>query len=129
MRNRQRLCGLARFAYRAWNCRVGPKERDSCPNRPQTATKFGDFPALLQCTKRSAQSTLGNPSRRPFGQIRQYDLSRCLAPKYPNSLSQNTKGCAFQFRIADQPGQNPTRVSQKSSSGLFLMTSSRTLCQ
>jgi hypothetical protein len=41
MRNRQCLCSLARFAYRAWNCLRCPKERDSCPNRPQTATNFG----------------------------------------------------------------------------------------
>ena len=40
MRTRQCLYGFARFAYRAWNCRGCPKERDSCPNRPQTATKF-----------------------------------------------------------------------------------------
>ncbi len=41
MRNRQCLCGFARFAYRAWNCLRCPKERDSCPNRPQTAPNFG----------------------------------------------------------------------------------------
>ena len=37
MHNRQCLCRVARFAYRAWNCTGCPKERDSCPNRPQTS--------------------------------------------------------------------------------------------
>jgi hypothetical protein len=37
MRNRQCLCGSARFAYLAWNSLYCLKERDSCPNRPQTS--------------------------------------------------------------------------------------------
>src|SRR5258708_29751346 len=41
MRNRQCLCGFARFAYRAWSCELGPKERDSCPNRPQPPPNLG----------------------------------------------------------------------------------------
>jgi hypothetical protein len=39
MRNRQCLCGFAQIAYRAWSCLCCLKERDSCPNRPQTAYK------------------------------------------------------------------------------------------
>jgi hypothetical protein len=41
MRNRQCLCRVARFAYFAWNCRIVPKERDSCPNRPKPLPNFG----------------------------------------------------------------------------------------
>ena len=48
MRNRQYSYGVARFAYRAWNCLCCPKERDSCPNRPQTASKFRRFRAVLR---------------------------------------------------------------------------------
>src|ERR1700691_5652329 len=70
MRNRQCLCGFARFAYRAWNCLGCPKERDSCPNRPQTATKSRFFPALVPCAKPLAQTALGDPDCRQPGQNR-----------------------------------------------------------
>ena len=92
MRNRQCLYSFARFAYRAWNCLCCPKERDSCPDRPQTASKFGHFHALLRFAKQSAQRTPGDPDCRQPGQNRQQDLSRALAQKYPNSFSENTKG-------------------------------------
>src|SRR5580704_9030001 len=71
MRNRQYSCGVARFAYRAWNCLCCPKERDSCPNRPQTATKFEPFPALLRCAKRPAQNAPRDPDCCQPGRNRQ----------------------------------------------------------
>jgi hypothetical protein len=44
MLNNQCLCGFARFAYPAWHCPIRPKERDSCPNRPQKPSpNFGAF--------------------------------------------------------------------------------------
>jgi len=91
MRNRQLLCGFARFAYRAWNCLCCPKERDSCPNRPQTATKFRLLPAPVPCENPLAQTAPGDPDCSQPGQERQQDLSRDSAQKYPNSFSQNTK--------------------------------------
>src|ERR1700733_8389344 len=61
MRNNQCLCGLARFAYRAPVAPDCPKERDSCPNRPQTASKFRHFHALLRFPKQPAQRAPGDP--------------------------------------------------------------------
>src|SRR5580698_5029456 len=89
--NRQCLCCFARFAHRAWNCPDCPKERDSCPNRPQTATKFGLFPALLRCATRPAQNAPGDPDCSQPGQNHHRNVSRRFAQKYPNSFSQNTK--------------------------------------
>ena len=91
MQNHQYLCGFVRFAYRAWNCLRCTKERDSCPNRPQTATKFRPLPALLPCANPLAQTAPDEPDFRQPGQDRQQDLSRDSAQKYPNSFSQNTK--------------------------------------
>src|SRR5258708_40230388 len=51
MRNRQCLCGFAQIAYRAWSCLCCLKERDSCPNRPQTAYKL--LSGLPYCSGRS----------------------------------------------------------------------------
>ena len=92
MRNYQCLCGFAQFAYRAWSCLRCPKERDSCPNRPQTASKFQQLPALVPCAKPLAQTALGDPDCRQPGQDRQQNLSKGLKQKYPNSFSENTKG-------------------------------------
>ena len=77
MRNRQCLCGFARFAYRGWNCPCCLKERDSCPNRPQTATKFEPFPALLHAQntfyglRRAIQSsaTPGKTTSKTFANL------------------------------------------------------------
>jgi hypothetical protein len=92
IRNRQCLCGFARFAYRAPAAPDCPKERDSCPNRPQAASKFGRFLALLRCAKPPAQRAPGDPDCSQPGQNRHWNVSRRLAQKYPNSFSQNTKG-------------------------------------
>jgi len=92
MRNRQCLCGFARFAYGAWNCLCCLKERDSCPNRPQTACKFQHLPALVPCAKLLAQTALGDRDCRQHGRDRQQNWSKGLAQKYPNSFSENTKG-------------------------------------
>ncbi len=93
MRNRQCLRGFARFAYRAWNYLCCTKERDSCPNRPQTAPKFEPFPALLRCAKRPAQNAPRDPDCCQ-SRNRQQKLRTRLAQKYPNSFSLNTKGQA-----------------------------------
>src|SRR5208282_5229749 len=91
MRNKQCLCGFAQFAYRAWSCLCCPKERDSCPNRPQTASKFRLLPAPVPCENPLAQTALGDPDCSQPGRNRQRSLSKCLAQKYPNSFSQNTE--------------------------------------
>jgi hypothetical protein len=91
MRNRQRLCGVARFAYRAWNCLCCLKERDSCPNRPQTASNFRLPPAPVPCEHPLAQTALGDPDCSQPGRNPQRTLSKSLAQKYPNSFSQNTE--------------------------------------
>jgi hypothetical protein len=65
MRNNQRLCGFARLAYCASNCFGCLKERDSCPNRPQTATKFRHFRALLRFPKQPAQLLAIQSSANP----------------------------------------------------------------
>src|SRR5438270_5109716 len=66
MRNRQCLCGFAQIAYRACSCLCCLKERDSCPNRPQTAYKF--LSELPYCPGRSApmarKKTQGNEPRK-----------------------------------------------------------------
>jgi hypothetical protein len=91
MRNKQCLCGFARFAYRAPVARDCPKERDSCPNRPQTASKFRHFRALLRFPKQSAQNAPGDPEFSQSGQNHQQNFRKSLSQKYPNSFSQNTK--------------------------------------
>jgi hypothetical protein len=48
MRNRQCLCGFARIAHTAWSCLCCLKERDSCPNRSQTAYKFHALTTVLR---------------------------------------------------------------------------------
>src|SRR5207253_5367372 len=66
MRNRQCLCGFAQIAYRACSCLCCLKERDSCPNRPQTAYKY--LSELPYCPGRSApmarKKTQGNEPRK-----------------------------------------------------------------
>ena len=91
MRNRQCLCGFAQFAYRAWSCLCCPKERDSCPNRPQTASKFRLLPASVPCVDPLAPTAPVDPDCSQPGRNRQLNLSKCLAQKYPNSFSQNTE--------------------------------------
>jgi len=91
MRNRQCSCGVARIAYRAWNCLRCTKERDSCPNRPQTASKYRLLPAPVPCANPLAQTAPGDPACSQPGRNRQRNLSKCLAQKYPNSFSQNTE--------------------------------------
>ena len=91
MRNNQCLCGLARFAYRAPIAPDCPKERDSCPNRPQTASKFRHFPARLRFPKQPAQRAPGDPELCQSGQNHQKSFRKSLSQKYPNSFSQNTK--------------------------------------
>ena len=91
MRNNQCLCGFARFAYRAPVAPECPKERDSCPNRPQTASKFRHFRALLRFRKQQARIALGDPEFYQFGQNHQQNFRKSLSQKYPNSFSQNTK--------------------------------------
>src|SRR5579863_980097 len=91
MRNYQCLCGFARLAYRAPVAPDCPKERDSCPNRPQTAYKSWPLPAPVPCANPLAQTTPGDPDCSRPGRNRQRNLSKCLAQKYPNSFSQNTK--------------------------------------
>jgi hypothetical protein len=91
IRNRQCLCGLARFAYRAPVAPDCPKERDSCPNRPQTASKFRLLSAPVPCTHPLAQSAPGDPVCSQYGRKRQRNLSKYLAQKYPNSFSLNTE--------------------------------------
>jgi hypothetical protein len=62
MRNRQCSCGFARFAYRAPVAPDCPKERDSCPNRPQTASKFGGCtPCTLLTTLARLAGNTGQP--------------------------------------------------------------------
>jgi hypothetical protein len=52
MRNRQCLCGIARFAYRAPVAPDCLKERDFWLNRPQTAYKtVASLCALAMCKK------------------------------------------------------------------------------
>jgi len=91
MRNNQCLCGFARFAYRAPVAPDCPKERDSCPNRPQTASKFRHFRALLRFPKQPAQRAPGDPEFCQSGQNHQQNFLKSLSQKYPNSFSQNTK--------------------------------------
>jgi hypothetical protein len=91
MRNDHCLCGFARFAYRAPVAPNCPKERDSCPNRPQTASKFLHFRALLRLPKQPAQRAPGNPEFCQSGQNHQQNFRKSLSQKYPNSFSQNTK--------------------------------------
>jgi len=91
MRNKQCLCGSACFAYRAWNCLCCPKERNSCPNRPQTASKFRCFRALLRYQKQPAQRAPGDPEFCQSGQNHQQNFRKSLSQKYPNSFSHNTK--------------------------------------
>jgi hypothetical protein len=55
MRNRQCLCGIARFAYRAPVAPDCLKERDFWLNRPQTAYKtVASLCALAMCKKACA---------------------------------------------------------------------------
>jgi len=91
MRNNQCLCGFARFAYRAPVAPDCPKERDSCPNRPQTASKFRHFRALLRFPKQPPQRAPGDPEFCQSGQNHQQNFRKSLSQKYPNSFSQNTK--------------------------------------
>jgi hypothetical protein len=91
MRNNQCLCGLAPFAYRAPVALACPKERDSCPNRPQTASNFRDFHALLPFPKQPAQRAPGDPEFCQSLQNPQQNFRKSLSQKYPNSFSQNTK--------------------------------------
>ena len=91
IRNKQCLCGYAQFAYRAWSCLCCPQERDSCPNRPQTASKFRHFRALLRFPKQPAQRAPGDPDCRQPGQNHQQNFRKSLSQKYPNSFSQNTE--------------------------------------
>ena len=91
MRNNQCLCGFARFAYRAPVAPDCPKERDSGPNRPQTASKSRYFRALLRFPKQQAERDPGNPEFRQSGQNHQQNFRKSLSQKYPNSFSQNTK--------------------------------------
>jgi hypothetical protein len=85
MRNNQCLCGFARFAYRASAAPACPKERDSCPNRPQTASKFGvpvhfcDFQNGQHRELLTIQSS-ANPGK-----------TKTFANLCPNSFSQNPK--------------------------------------
>ena len=95
MRNRQCLCCFARFAYRAPVAPDCPKERESCPNRPRTASKpppnfcisvhFYDF------QNSPAQRAPGDPEFCQSGQNHQQNFRKSLSQKYPNSFSQNTK--------------------------------------
>jgi len=91
MRNNQCLCGFARFSYRAPVAPDCPKERDSYPNRPQTASKFRHFRALLRFPRHPAQRAPGDPEFCESGQIHQQNFRKSLSQKYPNSFSQNTK--------------------------------------
>ena|SRR5579864_1160121 len=91
MRNNQCLCGFARFAYRAQFAPDCPNERDSCPNRPQTASKFRHFRALLRFPKQPAQRAPGDPEFCQSGQNHQQNFRKSSSQKYPNSFSQNTK--------------------------------------
>ena len=91
MRNKQCLCGFARLAYRAPVAPDCPKERDSCPNRPQTASKFRRFRAVLRYPKQPEQRALGDPEFCQSGQNHQQNFRKSLSRKYPNSFSQNTK--------------------------------------
>ena len=77
IRNRQCLCGLAQFAYRAWNSLCCPRRRDSCPNRPQIS-------ASPCCRGIGFAANLGKATNTTLGEIKH--------EKYPNSFSQNTKG-------------------------------------
>ena len=70
---------------------VAQKERDSCPNRPQTASKFRLLRANAPCANPPAQTTPDDPDCSQPGRYRQRNLSKCLAQKYPNSFSQNTE--------------------------------------
>src|ERR1700722_19730804 len=74
MRNRQCLCGIARIAYCAWNCLCCPQGRDSCPNRPQAASKVRPVPALAPCACPLVQSAQSNPDCHQPGQNRQLNL-------------------------------------------------------
>ena len=74
IRNRQCLCGLAQFAYRAWNSLCCPKRRDSCPNRPQ----ISGFRAL--CDFQNTQHRVLLPIQRsanPGKTIRRTFASLC----------------------------------------------------
>src|SRR5271170_5689404 len=61
MRSNQCLCGFSHFAYRAWSCLCCPKERDSCPNRPQTASKCRLLPALVPFANPLTQTAPADP--------------------------------------------------------------------
>jgi hypothetical protein len=91
MRNNQCLFGLARFAYRAPVAPDCSKERDSCPNRPQTAYKFRSSRALLRFPKQPAPRAHGDPEFCQSRQNHQQNFRKSLSQKYPNSFSQNTK--------------------------------------
>jgi hypothetical protein len=97
LRNRQCLYGFARLASRVWNCLRCTKERDSCPNRPRTASKFWLLPAPVLCANPLAQAAPGNPDCSQPERNRQRNLSKCLAQKYRNSFSQNTEERVGQF--------------------------------
>ena len=114
MCNLQCLCGIARFAYRAWNCLGCPKERDSCPNRPETATKFELFPALLRCAKPPAQNAPRDPDCCQSGN-RQQKLRTGLALKYPNSFSLNTEERRGSVRLVGKPDLTGLRQACPSS--------------
>src|SRR3984957_14963830 len=88
MRNRQCLCDLARFAYRALVAPDCPKGSDSGPNRPQTASKFRHFCALLRFPKQPAQRAAGDPEFCQSEQNHQQNFRKPLSQKYPNSFSQ-----------------------------------------
>ncbi len=91
MQNNQCLSGFARFAYRAPVVPDCPKERDSCPNRPQTASKSRRSRALLRFPKQPAQRAPADLEFRQSGQNDQRNFRKSLSQKYPNSFSQNTK--------------------------------------
>src|SRR5208283_1691072 len=60
-------------------------------NRPQTASKFRHFRALLLFPKQPAQRAPDDPEFCQSGQNHQQNFRKSLSQKYPNSFPQNTK--------------------------------------
>ena len=106
MRNRQCLCGFAQIAYRACSCLCCLKERDSCPNRPQTAYKF--LSELPYCPGRSApmarKKTQQNEPRRNILAASRPARKGARARTVCEIFRQTTDLCRDQLTHEEKPG-------------------------
>ena len=89
MRNRQCLCGFARFAYIALFAAACLKERSYWLNRLQTAYKF----------HRRSSPFLQKPPNWTS------QFSQCNSHKYLNSFAQNAKGRGLNIQINAPTGE------------------------